>query len=485
MLLHLFVDLTSSLDANKLGEQGEYLIGLRPDPLSESFMITSRDRVLAALRHEEPDRVPIDLGSHASSTIAVLAYMKLRAHLNVAQDELPKMYNTWGQYCDVQEEVLDSLSCDIVPLHRAISSFSIFNDGDWKEWTLVDGSKCLVPAEFTPQQNKDGDWEWYEGDNMIARMPGEGKHGFTLFWAPMEGEPTKEKIDALFASENNNFISRIKTSDREVKYLQAEAKRLRESGNERAVLFQHGGTILENAQGIFGWDEIFVRCISDPDLVHYFLGGLTELHLETLKRTLDAAGDVVDVIQFGDDLGMQGAPLLDPEMYREIFLPYHKRLFTFVRENYPHIHVMLHCDGAVYELLPDMIEAGMQVFNPLQTDCAGMDPARIKREFGDQITFWGGGCDTHATLVYGTPDQICEDVRRRMQILAPGGGFVFNQIHNVLGDIPPRNVLAMIGAAQEFGSYPIAMEAPLAELESKYSDYWSEPFKALKAEAVH
>jgi uroporphyrinogen decarboxylase len=181
---------------------------------------------------------------------------------------------------------------------------------------------------------------------------------------------------------------------------------------------------------------------------------------------------------------MQGAPLLDPDMYREIFLPYHQRMFTLVRENYPHVHVMLHCDGAVYELLPDMIDAGMQIFNPLQTDCAGMDPARIKREFGDKITFWGGGCDTHSTLVFGTLEQIREDVRRRMQILAPGGGFVFNQIHNVLGDIPAEKVMAMIEAAHEFGRYPIARDASLDELEAKYADYWTEPYKALKAEAV-
>jgi uroporphyrinogen decarboxylase len=448
-------------------------------------MLTSRERVLAALRHEEFDRVPIDLGSHASSTIAALAYMKLRAHLKLAQDELPRMYNTWGQYCDVQEEILDYLGCDVVPLHRAISSFSIYNDGPWKEWTLVDGSKCLVPVDFTPRRNDAGDWEWHEDGRMIARMPGEGKHGFTLFWSPMQGEPTKEKIDKLLASEHNNFISRIKTSDRETRYLQREAQRIRETGRTRAVLFQHGGTILENAQGIFGWEEIFVRCLTDSELVHYFLGGLLELHLETLRRTLDVAGDVIDVIQFGDDLGMQGAPLLDPVLYREIFFPYHKRLFRFVRENYPHIYVMLHCDGAVYELLPDLIDAGMQIFNPLQTDCAGMDPARIKRVFGEKISFWGGGCDTHATLVFGTPEQIREDVRRRMQILAPGGGFVFNQIHNVLCDVPPENVLAMIEAAHEFGQYPMAPEAPLDELETKYADYWLEPYKALKAAAVH
>lgn len=120
-------------------------------------MPTSRERVLAALRHEETDRVPIDLGSHGSSTIAVRAYMKLRKYLGVTNGELPKMFNTWGQYCDVEEAVLDKLGCDVIPLHRAVSSFSIFNDGQWKEWTLVDGNKCLVPVDFTPVKDQEGD----------------------------------------------------------------------------------------------------------------------------------------------------------------------------------------------------------------------------------------------------------------------------------------------------------------------------------------
>ena len=443
-------------------------------------MVTSRQRVLAALNHEESDRIPIDLGSHGSSTIAALAYTKLRQHLGI-EGGLPKMYNTWAQQLDVEDAVLDRLGADVVTLHRRISSLSIPNDREWKEWSLIDGSTCLVPVDFNPVKNDQGDWEWYENGNMIARMPGEGTHGFTLFWAPMEGEPTKEKIDAVLASENNNFISRIKTSDEEVDYVGKEAKQLYES-SDRAILYAFAGTVLENAQGIFGWDEFFVRCVTDPDLVHYFLEGLTELHLDALKRTLVAAGDYIQVIQFGDDLGMNAGPLLDPELYRSVLLPYHKKLFMYVRENHPNVHVMLHCDGAVRVLFPDLIDAGLQIFNPLQTDCFEMDPASIKREFGKELTFWGGGADTHGIMPKGTISQLREDVRRRVQILSPGGGFVFNQIHNILPEIPPETVLAMFDAAQEFGTYPIQTEASLEEMEKKYANYWTEPLKAIRDE---
>ena len=440
--------------------------------------MNSRQRVIAALNHQEPDRIPIDLGSHASSTIAALAYMKLRRHLGLT-DGLPRMYNTWGQQCDVEEAVLDRLGADVVPLHRLVTALSIPNDNGWKEWTLADDNNCLVPIGFDPVKNDEGDWEWHENGRMIAKMPGEGTHGFTLFYAPMEGEPTRPKIDKLLTSTNNNFISRITMSDREEKYLAAEAKRLYAS-TERAILFQFGGTVLENAQGIFGWDEFFVQCLQDPDLVHYFLGALTELHLDALQRSLKDVGEHIHVIQFGDDLGAQQGPLLDPELYRRVLLPYHKKLFGFVREHHPNVHVMLHCDGAVYELLADLIHAGMQVFNPLQTDSTGMDPARIKREFGKDLCFWGGGCDTHGTLVRGSLSQIREDVRCRLQVLAPGGGFVFNQIHNILPEITPERVLAMFDAACEFGTYPMKPDAPPEELEKRYVNYWSEPLTALK-----
>jgi uroporphyrinogen decarboxylase len=447
-------------------------------------VLTSRERVLKALNHEEADRIPIDLGSHASSTIAALAYFKLREKLGVTEG-LPRMYNTWGQQCDVEMEVVEKLGLDVIPLHRLHTALGIPNDNEenWKEWTMAGGNKCLVPPDFNPQKNEEGDWEWYENGKMIAKMPGEQTHGFTLFYAPMEGEPTREKLDALLDGDNRNFVARIRMTDREEQYLAKEAKRLYET-TDKAILFQFTGTVLENAQGVFGWDEFFVRCLTDPDLVHYFLGRLTDLHIDALERSLKHVGKYIHVIQFGDDIGAQNAPLCDPDLYREVLLPYHKKLFMYVRENYPNVHVMLHCDGDVYEIFPDLIDAGLQIFNPLQTDAAEMDPVRIKREFGKHLTWWGAGADTHGIMARGTTTQLREDIRRRIMVLAPGGGFVFNQIHNVLPEVSPEMVIAMIDAAKEFGTYPIEVDGTSEELEARYRDYWRDCIAAIRAEGI-
>jgi len=449
-------------------------------------MLTSRERLLKALNHEEPDRVPIDLGAHPSSTIAALAYFNLRKHLGVT-DNIPRMYHTWYQISEVEMDVVDQLGVDVIPLHRLHSSLGIANDGetdaDWGIWTLADGNTCRVPKDFTPFKNDQGDWEWHEGGNMIAKMPGEGTHGFTLYYAPVEGDPTREKIDRIMKQETGNFIGRIRMTDREVNYLQREAKRLYET-TDKAILFQFHGTVLENAQGIFGWDEFFVRCLTEPDLVHYFLEKLTELHLDALKRSLDMIGDYIQVIFFGDDLGSQKALLMEPEFYQEILMPYHKKLFRFVRDNYPHIFVMLHTDGDVYPILGDLVDAGMQIFNPLQTDAAEMDPVVIKREFGKDMTFWGGGADTHGIMSRGTTTQLIEDVKRRIEVLAPGGGFVFNQIHNILPEVPPEMVVTMFETAKQYGQYPISVSGNSQELQAKYKDYWTDCLASMRREGI-
>lgn len=437
-------------------------------------MLTSRERVLKALNHEEPDRVPIDLGAHPSSTMAALAYFKLRDYLGVTEG-MPRMFHTWYQACEIEMEVVEKLGVDVIPLHRLHTSLGIPNDretgDDWIPWTLADGNTCLTPKDFTPTKNDEGDWEWYENGKMIAKMPGEGTHGFTLYYAPMEGEPTREKIKDIMERDTGNFIGRIRMTDREVAYLQREAKRLHET-TDKAILFQFHGTVLENAQGIFGWDEFFVRCLTEPDLVHYFLDLLTEMHLDALKRSLEVVGDQIHVIMFGDDLGAQKSPLMEPGFYREILLPYHRKLFQFVRENYPHVFVMLHTDGDNYPFLGDLVDAGMQIFNPLQTDAAEMDPVVIKREFGKELTFWGAGADTHGIMSRGTQTQLIEDVKRRIDVLAPGGGFVFNQIHNVLPEVRPEMVVTMLDTARSYGQYPINVSETSKELEFKYKNYW-------------
>jgi len=176
-----------------------------------------------------------------------------------------------------------------------------------------------------------------------------------------------------------------------------------------------------------------------------FLDKLVETHLGNLERYLAAVGDCIDVIAFGDDLGMQTGPQMSPKMYREIFKPRHEFLWKKAKE-LADVKVMLHCCGGVRELLPDLIDAGLDAINPVQITCRGMDAAELKAEFGKDLTFWGGGCDTREVLPKSTPEQVREHVEKQLEIMSPGGGFVFQQVHNILADVPPENVVAMYDA---------------------------------------
>lgn len=441
--------------------------------------MTSRERVLAALNHQEPDRIPIDFGSHASGSISILAYLKLKNALGITEG-IPKVYHVWGQIPDIEPAVLDRMHSDTIQLHRLRASLGIRNVA-WKEWEILPGKKVLVSEEFNPRVNEEGDTCWYEGDSLIAKLPESRLHGFTLFHSPLRDAQTKQAIDRFFDSPGEgNHISRLRVSDEEVEYLKGESARLRAT-SDRAIVGMYG-TLIENAQGILGWDELFVRLLDDLDLTYHFLERLTDSLYEGLKKYLAAVGDNLDVIVIGDDLGSQKAPLLSLNLYRETLLPYHRKLIDYIRRH-SKAYVLFHSDGAMMPFFRDLIDAGVQAFNPIQTDAAGMDPAIIKREFGREITFWGGGSDTHSVLFKGTPEEVVEDARRRIQIMAPGGGFVFNQIHNILPETRPRNVIALYDFVFEQGRYPIDTGGlTLDQLQQKYANYWENSLEQLRAE---
>jgi uroporphyrinogen decarboxylase len=170
--------------------------------------------------------------------------------------------------------------------------------------------------------------------------------------------------------------------------------------------------------------------------------------MKGLEDWLSAVGPHIDIVQFGDDLGGQEGPLLSPEMYRRFYKPFHQRLWSRAKD-LADVKVMLHCCGGVRELLPDLIEAGLDAINPVQVNARGMEAEGLKRDFGREITFWGGGCDTRDVLPHGSSDEVRRHVLRQARALGPGGGFVFQQVHNILADVPPANIVAMFGALKE------------------------------------
>ena len=232
----------------------------------------------------------------------------------------------------------------------------------------------------------------------------------------------------------------------------AEGARQLRARTDRAVIGLFGGNLLEVGQFLYRIDNFLMLLAGSPKRAHEFLDRLVELHLLSLEKYLKAVGDHIDVILFGDDLGMQDGPQMSPAMYEEFFKPRHARMWQRAKE-LANAKVMLHCCGGVQPLLQHLIDAGLDAINPVQISCAGMDPRGLKQDFGSHLTFWGGGCDTHRILADGSPQQIREHVRGQIEILKPGGGFVFQQVHNVLSNVPPENVIAMLQAAREFGEY--------------------------------
>ncbi len=444
----------------------------------EEEPMNSRERVWAAIRHEEPDRVPIDVGGTGVTGVNLIAYGNLKRHLGLTGGRA-RIFHTWIQVPELEAAVAERLFTDTVTLPRYRMSLGLPNT-DFKPWTFVDGTEFLVPAGFDPVRNERGDFEWFEHGVKIAEAPGEGTHGFSLRHHPLREATTTAEIDDWFDTYDGNFTARIRVSDEELVWARDFARRLHET-TDKAVVADYFGTFLENAQGIIGWDTIYMHMVTKPQLAHHFFERLLHEVDTNLKKYLQAVGEYVDVVMFADDIAHQRGPMMKLKVYRDMVMPGHQALFRTVHEN-SRAAVFFHTDGAVMDLIPDLIEAGVDCLNSVQTDSAGMDGLELKRRFGRNITFWGGGVDTHRILPFGTPEQVREDVRRRIQIFGPGGGYVFASIHNMLGDVPPQNILAAVDAVVEFGSYPITGPDDPGSLGRRLTqaNYWAKPLEALE-----
>jgi len=224
--------------------------------------------------------------------------------------------------------------------------------------------------------------------------------------------------------------------------LRAGATRLRQSSS-RAILGLFGGNLLEMGQFYYRMDGFLLMLAAEPARAHRFLDAVVEIHLANLERFLGAVGDQIDIILFGDDLGAQNCPQISPRMYREFFAPRHRLLWARAKQLAP-VKVMLHCCGAVRQLLPDLIDAGLDAINPVQISCKGMDAESLKRDFGARLTFWGGGCDTQRLLPEASPEEVRQHTLRQCEVLGAGGGFVFQQVHNIQANVPAANIVAML-----------------------------------------
>ena len=382
--------------------------------------MTPRQRVLRALNHEIPDRVPIDLGGNQTG-IHKNAYRKLALSLGL-QDEIEIM-DAVQQLARPSERVLERFHVDT--RYVAAGPASTWKGG-------------IVKAER-------GGRVWHDlTDEFGIRwsMPDEQQLYMDITLHPLAGASVKDVRDYAWpkGDDPGRFAG-----------LRERALRLRRD-TPYAVVSGISGVIYEICWYLRGLEQWFCDLLTDPGFCEAMLDQTLKYWLDWFRLFLDEAGDVVDVIMIGDDLAGQDGPLFNPAIYRRLVKPGHKRLVEYIRSR-TKAKVWYHTCGSCAAFIPDLLDNGIHILNPVQISARHMDPFELKSRFGRELVFWGGGCDSQRVLPRGTPSEVAENVRLNLKAFKPDGGYVFNSIHNIQGEVPPENIVAMFDTAYEYGFY--------------------------------
>ncbi len=378
--------------------------------------MTSRDRVRAALAHREPDRIPFDLGGTRVTGIHVRAYARLRPALGLEPREA-RVGDITQQLADVDPDVLDALGADV----RGVTPRS--GSAYQRRISEQDGNRTFVD-------------EWGVG----RRMPLDGGLYYDSWAPPLAGEIDLSAVDAYAWPDAADPARYAGMAD--------EARRYAEDEGRAVQVGSICGGLTEGLFKLRGFENGYLDLAGDPALARRVMERILEIKLEYWSRALPLVAGSVDVVGEADDLGGQDRTLFSPRMYRDLVKPLHRELFSYLHAQ-TDAAVFFHSCGSVRDLIPDLIDIGVDILNPVQVSAAGMDTAELKREFGRDLVFWGGGVDTQRVLGAGMPDQVRAEVQRRVGDLAPGGGFVFAAVHNIQPNVPPENVLAMWSALRE------------------------------------
>jgi len=418
--------------------------------------MTSRERVRAALAHKQPDLVPADLGASAVTGMHVSSVYLLRQALGLDAPGTPvKVTEPYQMLGDIAPDLMDALGIDVVGIAPIKTMFGYPNEG-WKPWTTFDGTPVLVPEAFNTEPEANGDILMYPEGDRSAPPSGRMPEGGFYFDAIVRQPP----IDDDHLDVEDNLEEFGLASDEDVAHFRREAERVT-TQTDKAVLANFGGMAfgdialvpavwLKHPRGIRDVEEWYVSTAMRREYVEEVFRRQCEIALANLARYHAELGDRVDVVfMTGTDFGTQRGPFISPQMYRDLYQPYHKALNDWIHANTPW-KTFIHSCGSVVALAEDFIDAGFDILNPVQCSAEGMDPQTLKDRFGDRITFWGGGVDTQKTLPFGTPEEVREQVRERLHLFGEGGGFVFNPIHNVQARTPQANLVAMYEALAEF-----------------------------------
>jgi uroporphyrinogen decarboxylase len=379
-----------------------------------------RQRVQATLNHQEPDRVPVDLGSTRNTGILVEAYQALVQYLNPKSS--PGGQDDFGQskiarVVNPSEEFLQRLDVDFRGLFLGSPNRPL-------EKMLPDGS--------------------HQDELGVIRQRPPGSYYYDVAYSPLNREMTVADLQKLTWPDP--------TDPGYTRGLRERALSLRQS-TDYALVLHLQDIIIHPSQYLRGFERWYMDFLLEPELIKSLLDILLEIRTVLAVAALKEVGDLIDVVSSSDDIADQRGPMISPKMYRQFIKPRHLHYFEALRAH-TSAKILYHSCGSVVSLIPDFIDMGVDFINPVQVSAANMDTAHLKKEYGDRIGFWGA-IDTMRVLPTCTPDEVRSEVRQRIHDLAPGGGYVLAAVHNIQPNVPPQNILAMFEAAHQYGRYPL------------------------------
>ncbi len=383
--------------------------------------MNSRERVLTTLNHREPDRIPFDLGSVQVTGIHEIAYHNLRQALGLP-GTAPNLCDTIQQLATIEDDLAEQMGIDFRGLYPLNSHNWGINEEDAGEY-----------------------WAYHDEWGITHHRPKEGGFYYSIVEVPLPKFDFTEGDIEQFPWPDMGAHWRVEG-------LREQAEQFRAAGYA-VVLKDAFAGIFEFAQRVIGMENLLILMGMDEQKAAVLFDKLLELKLAYWGTALGELGDVVDVVTYADDYGTQHSQLISPAMFRKQLKPRVRQIFELQAALAPQAKRFFHSDGNVRPLIPDFIEIGVDILNPVQATATGMDPVELKQDYGRDLVFWGGGVDTQGILPNGTPQQVKDDVKRSIEALAPGGGYVFNTVHNIQADVPPQNILAMWEALQEYGAY--------------------------------
>lgn len=417
--------------------------------------LSSRHRLQAVLDHKPTDRLCVDIGAGGQTGMGCCAVHRLREAVLGRTGHKVKVTEPYQMLGEIDEQLRQALKLDVVGVHPPCDMFGIRQE-KWKPFTMpVDGTEVLVPGDFNYTKDGNDDLLMYpEGDTSVppcAKMP-KGSY----FWDALNRQQVidESKLNPMDNCEEFGIMS-----DADVEYFKNKVDWYYENTDAGIYLTFPGlafgdialvpATWMKHPKGIRDVEEWYVSTVIRRDYVYKVFEKQCEIGLKNIEKLAPVVDDKVQVVFVsGTDFGCQRGPFISPQVYRDLYKPFQKVINDKIHE-LTNCKIFIHSCGSIYQLIPDMIEAGFDVLNPVQCSAEEMNPVRLKKEFGDQLVFWGGGVDTQKTLPFGTPEEVYNEVRERIDLFGANGGFVFNSIHNIQSNIPTENILALIQAVND------------------------------------